>query len=360
MKTRFRLYRRNRTGRYYIHDETTGKQESLHTNSRPEAIRLLHAKNEAVLQPAMNLQIAQVYLQHGDPALSGRTWQQVMEQIISTKKGPTRERWEYAIKDKALDLIRNRKLIQTSSEHFLDVLNIGSVSTNVFLRRTHNYAIGMHWLPWPVLPKLHWPAVQYKEKRAITFAEHQLIINREYNLATRAYYQLLWHLGGSQTDIATLTTEDIDWYDRTIAYQRQKTGVTSLISFGEEVAAILQTLPQLGYLFPALARIHERHRSKLFIKRLATVGISGVSLHSYRYAWAERAMEAGYPERYAMQALGHSSKAIHRAYSRKAHVKLPPLEEYERKIVPLINLSPVSQESTNTMQTAHALSEDAI
>jgi hypothetical protein len=51
----------------------TGKQESLHTNDRPAALRLLHAKNEAVLQPAMNLQIAQVYLQHGDPALSRRT-----------------------------------------------------------------------------------------------------------------------------------------------------------------------------------------------------------------------------------------------------------------------------------------------
>ena len=335
MKTRFRLYRRNKGGRYYIHDETTGKQESLHTSDRPVALRLLHAKNEAVLQPAMNLQIAQVYLQHGDPALSSRTWQHVMEQIISTKTGNTRERWEYAIKDKALDLIRNRKLIQTSSEHFLDVLNQGSVSTNVFLRRTHNYAIGMHWLPWPVLPKLHWPAVKYKEKRAITFEEHQAIINREYNPATRAYYQLLWHLGGSQTDIAMLTAGDIDWNDHTIAYQRQKTGVTSLISFGEEVAAILQTLPQSGYLFPALARIHERHRSKIFIKRLATVGISGVSLHSYRYAWAERAMEAGYPERYAMQALGHTSKAIHRAYSKKAQVRLPSLEEYERKIVSL-------------------------
>ena len=186
MKTRFRLYRRHKGGRYYIHDETTGKQESLHTSDRPVALRLLHAKNEAVLQPAMNLQIAQVYLQHGDPALSCRTWQHVMEQIISTKRGNTRERWEYAIKDKALDLIRDRKLIQTSSEHFLDVLNKGSVSTNVFLRRTHNYAIGMHWLPWPVLPKTSlWPAVKYKEKRAITFEEHQTIINREHNTIRR-------------------------------------------------------------------------------------------------------------------------------------------------------------------------------
>jgi hypothetical protein len=245
MKQKFRLYRRGNSGRYYIHDDATGKQESLHTSDRPTALRLLHAKNEAVLQPAMNLQIAQVYLQHGDPAMSRRTWQHVMEQMISTKTGSTRERWEYAVKDKAFDLIRNRKLIQTSSEHFLEVLKSGSISTNVYLRRVHNFAMGMHWLPWPVLPKLHWPPVQYKEKRAITFEEHQKIINREYNPATRAYFQLLWQLGGSQTDIATLTAEDIDWNDRTIAYQRQKTGVTSLISFGDEIAAILQTLPRL-------------------------------------------------------------------------------------------------------------------
>lgn len=48
------------------------------------------------------------------------------------------------------------------------------------------------------------------------------------------------------------------------------------------------------------------------------------------HAWAERAKVAGYPERYAQLALGHNSKAIHRAYSRKAQVFLPPLEDYER------------------------------
>ena len=90
-----------------------------------------------------------------------------------------------------------------------------------------------------------------------------------------------------------------------------------MISFGAEAAVILRQLPKSGPLFPALARIHERHRAKLFIKRLATVGISGVSLHSYRYAWAERAKEAGYPERFAMQALGHGSKAVYRAYAKK-------------------------------------------
>ena len=152
-------------------------------------------------------------------------------------------------------------------------------------------------------------------------------------------------MGGAQTDVATLTAEDINWKDRTIAYRRHKTGMMSLLSFGNEVAIILKSLPDFGQLFPALARIDHRHRAKMFSKRLKTVGVSGVSLHSYRYAWAERAMEAGYPERFAMQALGHSSKAVHRAYAKKAQVKLPSLEEYERaqeqKIVPLNTPRPV-------------------
>ena len=57
----------------------------------------------------------------------------------------------------------------------------------------------------------------------------------------------------------------------------------------------------------------------------------GVTLHCYRYAWAERAKQCGYPERFAQEALGHNRKAVHRAYSRKAKVKLPSLENYEKQ-----------------------------
>jgi len=64
-----------------------------------------------------------------------------------------------------------------------------------------------------------------------------------------------------------------------------------------------------------------------------------VSLHSYRYAWAERAKTVGYPERYAQEALGHKSKAVHRAYAKKARVELPSLESYEKKIVPMPRVS---------------------
>ena len=56
-----------------------------------------------------------------------------------------------------------------------------------------------------------------------------------------------------------------------------------------------------------------------------------MTLHSYRYAWAKRAKVAGYPERFAQEALGHNSKAVHRAYARKAQVLLLPLEEYEKR-----------------------------
>jgi integrase len=45
-------------------------------------------------------------------------------------------------------------------------------------------------------------------------------------------------------------------------------------------------------------------------------------LHSYRYAWAERARAAGYPERFAQEAPGHKSAAVHWAYAKKAKVKI--------------------------------------
>jgi hypothetical protein len=58
-------------------------------------------------------------------------------------------------------------VLETQAEHFLLVLEAGSVSTNIYLRRVHNFALDMNWLPWPVLPKRRWPAIKFKEKRGI-------------------------------------------------------------------------------------------------------------------------------------------------------------------------------------------------
>ena len=55
-------------------------------------------------------------------------------------------------------------------------------------------------------------------------------------------------------------------------------------------------------------------RASRFRRRCHKAGVTGVTLHCYRYAWAERAKVVGMPERFAQAALGHNSKAIHRAY----------------------------------------------
>ena len=52
------------------------------------------------------------------------------------------------------------------------------------------------------MPKRQWPEVKFKEKRGITVEEHQRIIAAEVNPERKALYQLCWHLGGSQVDIA--------------------------------------------------------------------------------------------------------------------------------------------------------------
>jgi len=324
---RHRLFLRGST--YYRQDSVTGQQLSLRTKDRETAERLIHAFNEAHRMPEVNLQIAKAYLTASDPAMKERTWLYVMEEMGKLKKGPTKERWEYAIKDPALQPLHPRKLLETRAEHLLQALREGTVSTNVFLRRMHNFAVDMNWLPWPVLPKRQWPAVEHRSRRAITREEHERILAREHNPELNAFYALMWHLGGSQSDIASLRAEDVDWNDRCIIYRRRKTGQRSVLHFGDAVAAILKERPIFGLLFPRVSETHERHRAKLFHRRCQWLGIKGVSLHSYRYAWAERALVAGMPERFAQEALGHSSKAVHRAYSKKAEVKVPSLEEYE-------------------------------
>ena len=38
-----------------------------------------------------------------------------------------------------------------------------------------------------------------------------------------------------------------------------------------------------------------------------------------------------YPKQFAQEALGHNSKAVHRAYAKRALMKIPSLEDYEQR-----------------------------
>ena len=329
MKSRFILFRR--AGVFYYEDTTTGKQLSLRTKDEAEARTLLNAKNESFRQPILKRQIARTYLAATDSAMATRLWQVPMDEMTKTKTGSTRHRHESAMRDKAFDLIRNQPILETPAADFLKVLGLGKVSTNVYLRRIHNFALDMNWLPWPILPKRQWPQVRYKEKRAITFEEHQRIIAAEVNPERKLLYQLCWHLGGSQGDLANLKGEDVDWPNGTVSFFRKKTGVPAIVHLGAAALNVFKDLPAEGMLFPYLGNVRAGDRATEFGQRCRQLGIIGVTLHSYRYAWAERAKTVGYPERFAQQALGHNSKAVHRAYAKRALMKIPSLEDYEQR-----------------------------
>ncbi len=232
-------------------------------------------------------------------------------------------------KDQNFDCIRKLRVAETRPEHFDRALADGKVSSNVYLRRIHNHALGMEWLLKSVIPRLQWPKPVYKEKRAITAAEHAAILGAEVNPERKGFYQLCWHLGGSQGDLASLKGVDVDWTNGTVSFTRKKTGVPVIVRLGTEALNLLKDLPAEGFLFPYLATVRAGDRATEFRSRCRQLDIKGVTLHSYRYAWAERALKCGYPERFAMENLGHNSKAVHRAYAKRALMKLPSLEEYE-------------------------------
>jgi hypothetical protein len=212
MKKRFRLIRRGlRGGKFYCVDTSPGQRTSLQTNSQDEAEEIVAAKNQSVRQPILNLQIAKAYLAGSDHLIGTRTWRTAVSALIETKSGENRIRWERAIKDKAFVPVMDHVVVETNADILLRALRLGTVSTNVFLRRLHNFCLDMNWLPWPIIPKRQWPVVRHKEKRAITAAEHSAILTWEKNPERKAFYQLAWHLGASQSDIAFLHASDIGW-----------------------------------------------------------------------------------------------------------------------------------------------------
>lgn len=336
--SKYRLYERA-NGVFYLEDVLTGQQASLRTKDRGEAERLAYAKNESARDAMVSREVGLAYLSSADPAARTRNWEWVIDQIIQSKKGETRRRWEVARKDKSFRLIMTLPVVETRAEHFLAVLGRGTVSTNVYLRRIHNFALDMGWLGRCVIVRRQWPAVEHKKRRAITCQEHQLIVANESNPERRDYYELLWFTGSAQKDLAELKSDAIDWNDKTIRFRRSKTGCIVYQKFGPQTEVILRRRPREGFLFPYLATVRSSDRATEFGQRCALLKITGITLHCYRYGWAKRAKKAGYPERCAMVSLGQNSRAVHEHYAGSEVESIPALEIYEQqmneKILPM-------------------------
>ncbi|MEI8288756.1 MAG: tyrosine-type recombinase/integrase [Verrucomicrobiota bacterium] len=335
MKTKYTLFRRN--GIYYSQDSATGQQKSLRTRDETDALKLLNARNEAHRQPVLNLHLARAYLTASDPAFVERTWQTVMEQLQSRGKDSSRARYASVFKSPSFDALRNKKLLETTADDFFAVFKENKVAITYFLKRLHNFALSLGWIALPIVAPYLWPKYEPKDRRGITLDEHQNVLTKEKQAEWKLYLELLWETGAAQSDAANFKAEDIDWQTRTISYFRQKTGSLAQFTISQKLETVLSHLPTTGPLFPNLSTRSESDRASRFRRRCHKAGVAGVTLHCYRYAWAERAKVVGMPERFAQAALGHNSKAIHRAYAKKAVIIAPSLEDYEKKAA---NLQP--------------------
>ena len=86
MKSRYRLIRRgNRRRAFYLVDTLTGQRTSLRTAHEAEARQIVEAKNQALRQPVLNLQIAKAYLAGTDSGVATRTWLQAAEALLSDR-----------------------------------------------------------------------------------------------------------------------------------------------------------------------------------------------------------------------------------------------------------------------------------
>ncbi len=331
MKTKYSLFKRGEM--FYMQDTATGRQTSLRTKDETEARSLLNARNEAQRQLLLNLHLARAYLTASDPAFVERTWQTVMEQLQARGKDSSRERYTTVFKSTSFDGLRNKKLLETTADDFLAVFKDGKVSIVYFLKRLHNFALNLGWIAIPIVAPYLWPKYEAKDRRGITRDEQVTILAREKIAEWKLFMELLWETGAAQSDAANLTAEHIEWPSRTITYFRMKTGSRAQFTISRALEKVLGQLPTTGPLFPNLSRFSANDRASRFRRRCHRAGVSGVTLHSYRYAWAERAKVVGMPERFAQAALGHNSKAIHRAYAKKAQIIVPSLEEYEQKLM---------------------------
>lgn len=336
---RFRFFRRG-NGWFYSEDVITRQQISLRTKDRKEAQVLLSVKNEAYRTPMMNLALAHAFLKETHPEQVSYTWSDVISHLIrNLPEGAVRERWRRIKVSKPFASLRHISLFHTEGVHFLRVLkhSQATASTAHWLRRLRNYALDLGWLLHVVLPKREWPKIKKRPRCAITSEQHRRITAAEPSTERRRYYEMLWLMGGAQTDIANLHRDHIDRNTQTIRYQRKKmkkrNGGYCCVPIGAEIKHLLDQLPPEGWLFPTIRLEKCGQRSSAFKKLCRHLDIRDITLHCYRYAVAQRALWAGMPEREAMIYLGHKSKMRHHAYAKNAPVITLPLSYYEKQKV---------------------------
>ena len=169
------------------------------------------------------------------------------------------------------------------------------------IQQLQNLALGLKWITEPIVaPKLlRVPKSDRRETRAITTEEHEAIVasareaielgrpNAKHGNERANYYELLYHTGAAQTDGASLTHENVDREAGELSFHRSKTGERCAIKIAGALEELLKRLPENGPLFPSIRCLESKHRAAEFNRMRKKLGLSVITLHSYRYHMAE-------------------------------------------------------------------------
>ena len=344
MQLKYRLYRR-RNGIFYWQENDSSKQGTLRTSEKREAERLLNAMNESHREPTLNLNLARAYLAAHDPKMAQRTWQEVMDEMATHGIPTTQERCARGFRSKAYDPIRNKPLVQTTGENCSRSFTPTATVSRIIFDGFTTWRLISVGSRGPSSQNEHGPKSEAKAKERSLPKNMQQSSLQKKMPERRAYYELLYETGAAQTDAANLTAEDIDWQNGVLVYRRKKLGPFSepcRLTIGNKLRGCCSRFRHLAICFQTSNNFCE--------SSIGGISSDGVELPefrrqlaSYRHAWAQRAKACGYPQRFAQEALGHSSRAVHEAYAKGALVILPALDEYEQvqaaKVIPLRSTS---------------------
>jgi len=133
-------------GRQLVRDRTITEQVFDQRNQTFRNAQASVAANEAALRQAeLDLEFTEIH-----SPIDGRISRALVTQGILISGGVSGAGATLLTTIVSLDRIRYKPLFETTSEDLLSILRTGTVSTNHYLRRLHNLALGLGWLPWPV------------------------------------------------------------------------------------------------------------------------------------------------------------------------------------------------------------------
>ena len=158
---------------------------------------------------------------------------------------------------------------------------------------------------------------------ASPWKEHQAIVARELNPERKAFYQLAWHFGASQSDLCMSGSgERVDWENHIISCARKKTGTVAIMRFddggGGNPAGFAGPLARCSLICGVLSGAGDRATGK-FKQRCNGSGHQGRYVAQLPLCVGGTGQDCRLSRTVCcMENLGQNSKAVHRAYSRKA------------------------------------------